>query len=75
MDQLLERRVQTERIAFVAGELIDDHHSLVRLLTDLIKEMPDTGLNVILLDEVTYINNWDKGIMYLVDSGGLERCV
>lgn len=75
MGRLLERSVQPERIAFVTGELIDDHHSLVRLITDLIKEMPETGLKVILLDEVTYIKGWDKGLKYLSDSGGLERCV
>ena len=75
MARLLERRVHPERIAFVTGELIDDHHSLVRLITDLIKHMPVTGLNVILLDEVTYIKDWDKGLKYLADSGGLERCV
>jgi predicted AAA+ superfamily ATPase len=75
MAQLLERRVQPERIVFVTGELIDDHHSLVRLITDLTKEMANTDLNVILLDEVTYIKDWDKGLKYLADSGGLERCV
>jgi predicted AAA+ superfamily ATPase len=75
MARLLERRIQPARIVFVTGELIDDHHSLVRLITDLIKGMPDTGLNVILLDEVTYIKNWDKGLKYLADSGGLEHSV
>ncbi len=75
MAQLFERGVQPARIAFVTGELIDDHHSLVRLITDLTKEMPDTGLNIILLDEVTYIKDWDKGLKFLADSGGLERCI
>ena len=75
MARLLERHIQPASIVFVTGELIDDHHSLVRLLADLIKEMPDTGLNIILLDEVTYINNWDKGIKYLADSGILERTI
>lgn len=75
MARLLDRHIQPASIIFVTGELIDDHHSLVRLLTDLIKEMPDTDLNIILLDEVTYINNWDKGIKYLADSGMLERII
>lgn len=36
---------------------------------------PLTGQNIILLDEVTYIKNWDKGIKFLADSGELEHTV
>ena len=75
MAKIIKTNVQPERIAFFTGELIDDHHSLVRLLTDQLKEMPESGINYILLDEVTYINNWDKGIKYLADTGILENTI
>jgi predicted AAA+ superfamily ATPase len=34
MAQLLKENLAPERIAYSTGELIDDHHSLVRLITD-----------------------------------------
>ena len=62
-------------IRFLTGELIDDHHTLVRLVSTLCEEMPLQGIRYILLDEVTYIADWDKGIKYLADAGLLEDVV
>ena len=73
--ELLERRVPTNAIAYLTGELVDDHHSLIRLVTDLLTEIPDKGLTFIFLDEVTYIRDWDKGVKYLADAGMLENTV
>ncbi|MCK5544557.1 MAG: ATP-binding protein [Desulfobulbaceae bacterium] len=75
MAQLIEENVEPARIAFLTGELIDDHHLLVRLLTDVLNAMPDMGLNFLILDEVTYIKDWDKGVKYLADAGLLENVV
>ena len=73
MNELLESGVAPECIIYFTGELIDDHHSLVRLLTDILNKRQDTDLCYILLDEVTYIKGWDKGIKYLADAGMLEN--
>lgn len=62
-------------IRFLTGELIDDHHTLVRLISTLHQEMPSNGVRYVLLDEVTYIADWDKGIKYLADAGLLEDVV
>jgi len=75
MADLLRRGVASERIAYLTGELIDDHHSLVRLLTETLNEMPATGSLYLLLDEVTYIRDWDKGVKYLADAGMLENII
>lgn len=75
MNELLESGVAPEFIIYFTGELIDDQHSLVRLFTDVLKEMPDTGLRYVLLDEITYVKDWDKGIKYLADAGMLENAV
>jgi predicted AAA+ superfamily ATPase len=75
MVKILKSHVQPERIVFFTGELIDDHHSLVRLLSDHLKEMPKSDILYILLDEVTYIKNWDKGVKYLADAGALENAI
>jgi hypothetical protein len=39
MAELLENRVPPKAIAFMTGELVDDHHSLISLVTDLLTEM------------------------------------
>jgi hypothetical protein len=75
MAELLAASIQPPRLRFLTGELIDDHHALVRLVSALDQEMPADGVRYILLDEVTYIADWDKGIKYLADAGLLEDVV
>jgi predicted AAA+ superfamily ATPase len=74
MLRLLQHKTLPENIAYITGELIDDHHGLVREISDLLKDV--TGdLFYLLLDEVTYIKEWDRGIKYLLDTGVLEKTV
>ncbi len=75
MATLMEKSVLPSRIAFLTGELIDDHHSLVRLITQTLQEMPAGDIRYLIIDEVTYIRDWDKGITYLADAGLLENGV
>ena len=75
MAQLIKENIEPARIAYLTGELIDDHHSLVRLITDVLNDMPDSDLKFLILDEVTYIKDWDKGVKYLADAGLLENVV
>ena len=75
MADLLKSGVAPECIVYITGELIDDHHSLVRLITEILDEMPITALRYLLLDEITYIRHWDKGIKYLADAGILENTI
>jgi predicted AAA+ superfamily ATPase len=73
MDFKLTEGAAPDTIFFFTGELIDDHHSLVKQITALLDEKPNTKF--LLLDEVTYIRNWDKGIKYLADAGFLADIV
>lgn len=75
MAELLHEGIAPQSIAYLTGELIDDHHSLVRLLTETINEMPLDHLRYLLLDEVTYIRDWDKGVKFLADAGMLENTI
>jgi predicted AAA+ superfamily ATPase len=61
MAKLLRQGVAPTSIAFFTGELIDDHHALVHLVGDQLDEMPNDRLRYLLLDEVTYIREWDGG--------------
>jgi predicted AAA+ superfamily ATPase len=75
MAQLIKENIEPARISYLTGELIDDHHLLVRLITDVLNDMPDTDFKFLILDEVTYIKDWDKGVKYLADAGLLENVV
>ena len=73
MGELLQIGTAPESIVYITGELIDDHHSLIRLLTETKNEMPADDFFYVLLDEVSYIRDWDKGVKYLADAGLLEN--
>jgi hypothetical protein len=75
MAELLQKPVDPVRIVYFTGELIDDHHSLVRLVTETVQEMPSSKICYLLLDDVTYIRDWDKGIKFLADAGILENII
>jgi predicted AAA+ superfamily ATPase len=75
MAKLIKDNIDPGTIAFVTGELIDDHHSLVRVINDVLNAMPDESLKYLIVDEVTYIKDWDKGVKYLADAGLLENVI
>jgi len=56
MALLMAEGVAPERITYFTGELIDDHHALVRLVAQILDEMTGDGLGYLILDEVTYIH-------------------
>ncbi len=73
MADLLKQGVKPEAIAYFSGELIDDHHSLVMHLQNQLEADTDSGLQFIILDEVTYVRDWDKAIKYAADAGLLAH--
>ena len=75
MADLLDRGVSAERILYLTGELIDDHHTLVALLTRIAPRRSRAAPAYLLVDEVTYIRGWDRGIKFLADAGLLEDVV
>ena len=79
MADLLQAGVSPASIAYLPGEMIDDHHALVRLFTEFIesagRKTKQTKPLFFLLDEVTYIRQWDRGIKYLADAGMLRNTI
>jgi predicted AAA+ superfamily ATPase len=77
MAHLLQTGVPPRAIAFFTGELIDDQHALVRLISEHLQDVGglQNGLRYLVLDEVTYTQFWDKGVKFLADSGALENVV
>ncbi len=74
MWQLLKQKVAPEAIAFLSGELIDDHHMLLHLLQQQLSSMPKV-MKYLILDEVSYIKDWDKGIKFAADTGLLDDTI
>lgn len=73
MLKLLKNGVTPNSIAFLTGELIDNHHTLLHLLQFQLSNMPTEGIKYIIIDEITYIQDWDKTIKYAADAGLLDN--
>lgn len=72
---LMSEGVDPLAIMYFTGELIDDHHALVDLLQTFISEHQRFQRLYIVIDEITYIQNWDKGIKFIADAGYFHNCV
>lgn len=75
MEHLLKTRIPPESICFYSCELIGDYQSLYQILQRQIKNMPEGHFKYIILDEITYVEDWDKTIKYLADLGIFENCI
>ncbi|MFN3235132.1 MAG: ATP-binding protein [Gammaproteobacteria bacterium] len=75
MENLLKKGVGPKAICFFSGELITDYQSLYTVILAQIENMPKDVLKYCIIDEVTYINDWDKTVKYLADTGALDRVV
>ena len=73
--RLLAQKVNANAIMFFTGELIDDQHMLVNYLQNFIESHAQYPLLYIIVDEITYIKNWDKGIKFLADAGLFSHCI
>ena len=71
--ELLDGGVPAHAISYLSGELIDDHHGLLLHVNAHVEDAPPDGLNYLIVDEVTYIKDWDKAVKFAADAGILER--
>ena len=75
MADLLDAGVGPQRMLYLTGELIDDHHALVSLLGRITPDRSSSQPAYLLVDEVTYIRDWDRGVKFLADAGLLEHVI
>lgn len=73
MAKLLVDGVPPQSIGFFSGELIEDFHTLVRILQDQFEGKE--GLQYLIIDEVTDISGWDKAIKFAADAGILRSVI
>lgn len=68
---LREGLLAPDHISFLAGELIRDDAELRR---EIISEQAGkSGWQVIVIDEISYVKDWDKAVKFLADAGNLEQ--
>ena len=72
MAELLQDGVLPMAVSYLTGELIDDHHSLMRHIEDHLAAVPHGEFNYLIVDEVTYIRGWDMAVKYAADAGMLD---
>ncbi len=75
MLHLLNEGVSPQCIVYFTGEIIMDHFFLIRQIQSYLQKMPKNLLHYMIVDEVTYINNWDMGVKFLADAGLLENVI
>lgn len=73
--KLLNAGINSKCIAFLSCELILDQTSLYRIVMEQLDEMPYDQLRYLILDEITYVLNWEKAIKYLADTGALDNLI
>jgi uncharacterized protein len=67
---LKEKTFLPENLYFITGELIDTHHVLRRIITTFHKA---EQRQVLFIDEVNYIPDWDKTVKFIADAGMTEN--
>jgi len=71
MEQSLrQKQFTSSNIIFLSGELIRNEEQLHRILKQFLQMPQDSSF--VILDEVQYVEGWDRAVKYLADSGFLE---
>lgn len=66
--------VAPERIAYLTGEVLPNAVDFQQALDDLLPGSDGShALTFLFVDEVTYIDGWDRVVKYLADIGRLDR--
>lgn len=73
--KLIKQNVKPTNIAFLSGDLIPDQHSLWQLLQVQLEAMPLDDIKYILIDEITYIVDWEKVIQRAIAEGLLQNTI
>jgi predicted AAA+ superfamily ATPase len=69
--RLRNRAISPANITFVAGELLRDDDELRREIMSALEEA--SGDSLIIIDEISYVKDWDKAVKFLADAGYLEE--
>lgn len=74
VEKLIINGTNPQSIRFLTGELITNFESLVNLIMEFIAQHPNS-LSFLIIDEITYVNEWDRAIKFCADAGYLKHCI
>ncbi len=69
---LEENRITPKSMFYLPCDQIDDHHHLARTVRSFLDGL-DGGGFLLVLDEVTFVRGWDRGIKALADEGCFRK--
>lgn len=76
MLHLLEEGIDPQNISFITGDIISDYRELLHYTQEIIGDFSNKNtIKYLIIDEITYIKEWDRAIKFLVDGGYLEEVV
>jgi predicted AAA+ superfamily ATPase len=76
MKLLLNKGWSPNNIIFLTGEIISNHYQLIEIINQMVENyFKNSQLSVLIIDEITYIENWDKGIKFLADLGVFNKII
>lgn len=76
MQELLFQGWSAKNLIFLTGEIIDNHHQLIQAINDVLENnFNKAALSILIIDEITYIKDWDKGIKFLADLGAFSKVI
>jgi predicted AAA+ superfamily ATPase len=73
MAHLMSKSVSPKSIAYLTGDVIANFKELIQLITDIQGEMTPGMLRYVIVDEITSIHEWDRGVKFLADTGQLAQ--
>jgi uncharacterized protein len=71
-EMMNSNRVAPSNLFFLPCDTITDTEELIQILQSFLASLASSTFSVILLDEVTFIKNWERAIKFLVDTGALQ---
>lgn len=72
---LITEGIPPHAIVFLTGELISDHIALVDLIQTFVSQQDILQVSYIIIDEITYVREWEKGIKFCADAGYLQNTI
>ncbi|MEA3514350.1 MAG: ATP-binding protein [Nanoarchaeota archaeon] len=71
----LLRKVNKENIMYFNCDILNNYIDILNIIRNYFELFENKDKRYIFLDEVSYIEDWQKAIKHLYDSGELENCV
>ncbi|MFH0799479.1 MAG: ATP-binding protein [Pseudomonadota bacterium] len=72
---LKQKTFSAQQVFYLPCDRVDDYHHLARVISAFVEDIPkgEEGRFLIIIDEATFVPDWDRAIKALTDDGTLKR--